>query len=116
MTSALVLAIGALILGIGAIAQLLPQRDGADAPPELRALPRSPLAWSLLETLDESALSTRLTRAGVADRISAHALLAAKLGGACGRPSVGDGRGPRRAQPPRLDRGDRAARRGIPRT
>jgi tight adherence protein C len=83
MTAALVLAIGALILGIGAIAQLLPQRDGADGPTELRAVPRSPLAWSLLETMDgRLGLSTRLTRAGMTDRISAHALLAAKLGGA----------------------------------
>jgi tight adherence protein C len=83
VTSALVLAIGALILGIGAIAQLLPQCDGADGPTELRALPRPPLTWSLLETMDgRLGLSTRLTRAGVADRISAQALLAAKLGGA----------------------------------
>ena len=94
MTSALVLAIGALILGIGAITQLLPQRDGADRPTELRALPRLPLALSLLETVDgRLGLSTRLTRAGVTDRISAHALLAAKSG-APWPASCGDGRWP----------------------
>jgi tight adherence protein C len=83
MTAALVLAVGALILGIGAIAQLLPRRDGSDGSTELKAPPRSLLAWSLLETVDgRLGLSTRLTKAGMADRISPHALLAAKLGGA----------------------------------
>jgi tight adherence protein C len=83
MTAALVLAIGALILGIGAIAQLLPARDGADGPTDPKAPAHSPLAWSLLETVDgRLGLSARLTRAGLDDRISAHALLAAKLGGA----------------------------------
>jgi tight adherence protein C len=83
MTAALVLAIGALILGFSALAQLLPGRDGADGPTDPRAPARSPLAWSLFETVDvRLGLSTRLTRAGVGDGISAHALLAAKLGGA----------------------------------
>lgn len=83
MTVALVLAIGALILGFGAIAQLLPGNDGADGPADPKAQARSPLAWSLLKTVDlRLGLSTRLTRAGVTDRISTHALLAAKLGGA----------------------------------
>ncbi len=83
MTAALVLAIGALVLGIGAIAQLLPGRDRADPATELNTSPGSPLAWSLLEAADgRLGLSARLTRAGLGDRISVHALLGAKLGGA----------------------------------
>jgi tight adherence protein C len=82
VTAALVFAIGALILGFGALAQLLPF-SGGEGPIGLTDSARSPLAWSLLRVADARlGLSARLARAGVADRISAHALLAAKAGGA----------------------------------
>jgi len=83
MTTALVLAIGALILGFAAIAQLLPAGGGSarDAGREGRA--RSPMASSLLAAADgRLGLSARIARAGLADRISAPALFAAKLGAA----------------------------------
>jgi tight adherence protein C len=83
VTAALVLGVGALILAVGAIAQLLPAREGSDGPVGKDAPAPSPVAWSLLEVADgRLRLSARLARAGLADRISAHALLAAKLGGA----------------------------------
>ena len=81
MTAALVLAMGALILGVGAIAQLLagPRNDA----PQGDQAARSPLTWSLLQSVDgRLGISARLARAGLAHRISPHALLAAKLGGA----------------------------------
>jgi tight adherence protein C len=82
LTAVLILAIGAVILGFGALAELLPAassdgRSGSDA------TPRVPFAWSFVATVDDRlGLSTRLARSGLSDRISAHALLAAKLGGA----------------------------------
>src|SRR5216117_1850778 len=83
MTTAVLLAVGALILGFGAIAQLLSGErvsTGSD-PSDARA--RTPSPWSLLATADgRLGLSARLARAGLADRISPQALLAAKLGGA----------------------------------
>ena len=83
MTAAFVLAIGALILGGVAIVDLIPRRSGSGAPDQADPSARSPLAWSVLETADvRLGLSARLARAGLADRISAQALLAAKLGGA----------------------------------
>jgi tight adherence protein C len=80
MTAPLVLAVGALILGFGALRELL-GRGGSDqsAAPDV---PAPPMAWSLLSTADgRLGLSARLTRAGLADRISPAALLGAKLGG-----------------------------------
>jgi tight adherence protein C len=83
MTAALVLAIGALILAVGAIAQVLPTGARSEAPGGSDAPAQSPMAWSLLEAADgRLGLSARLARAGLADRISVQALLAAKLGGA----------------------------------
>jgi tight adherence protein C len=82
MTAILILAVGVVILGFGALAELLPaatsdDRSGSDATPRL------PLAWSFVATVDDRlGLSTRLARSGLSDRISAQALLAAKLGGA----------------------------------
>jgi tight adherence protein C len=84
VTAVLVLVAGALILGLAAAAQLVPgggrsaSRDG----------PRTPArsaggAWAALAAIDARlGLTARLTRAGLADRISLHALIAAKLGGA----------------------------------
>jgi tight adherence protein C len=81
MTAALVLAVGALILGFGALRELL-GRGGTDQSPG-HDVPVPPMDWSLLSTADGPlGLSARLTRAGLADRISPAALLAAKLGGA----------------------------------
>jgi tight adherence protein C len=83
VTAALVLAIGALILAAGAIAQLLPAGSHSEEPGGNDASAGSPMAWSLLEAADgRLGLSARLARAGLADRVSAQALLAAKLGGA----------------------------------
>ena len=83
MTAALVLAVGALILAVVAIAQFLPDRGGSAGAAANDAQAPSPVAWSLLEAADgRLRLSARLARAGQSDRISAHALLAAKLGGA----------------------------------
>lgn len=83
MTTALVLAIGALILGFAALLDLLPRRGRPVTPADPDPAVRAPLAWSLLRAADgRLRLSARLTRAGLADRISAQALLLAKLGGA----------------------------------
>ena len=82
MTAALVLAIGALILGFVALAELFPRRSRRGEPVPVTA-DASPTAWALLATADgRLGLSARLARAGLSDRISPEALLAAKLGGA----------------------------------
>jgi tight adherence protein C len=83
VTAALLLAIGALLLGFGAVAQLLPggRESGGHAGDHASA--RSPLALSVLASADARLnLSARLARAGIADRVSPQALFAAKLGGA----------------------------------
>jgi tight adherence protein C len=82
MTAALVLAIGALILAVGAIGQLLPAKGSVESS-DHDGSARSPLAWSLVKAADERlGLSARLARAGLVERISPQALLAAKVGGA----------------------------------
>jgi tight adherence protein C len=82
MTPALVLAVGALILGFSAVRELVGNKRGSDQSPA-SDLPAQPMGWSLLSTVDgRLGLSARLTRAGLADRISPASLLAAKLGGA----------------------------------
>lgn len=87
MTWALILGTVALLLGIAAALQLLPDRgrppsrsSGSDPrPPVIESL----AAWSMLATADERLrLSVRTARAGLADRISVPSLLAAKIGGA----------------------------------
>jgi len=83
MTAALLLAVGALILGFAAAAELLPKRSASPAvgTPEARARP--PVARTPLAAADARlGLSSRLAKAGLADRISVRAVLAAKLGGA----------------------------------
>jgi tight adherence protein C len=81
VTVALLLAGGALILGLAAAVELIPARERPATrgnsetvgPPALGTLPR-------LAVLDARlGLSSRLARAGIADRISPLALLAAKL-------------------------------------
>lgn len=83
MTGALLLAIGAVVLGLAAMAEIVPPRRPAAEPSEAGGSPRSPDPWSLLATADARLrLSARLTRAGLRERISVRALLAAKIGGA----------------------------------
>ncbi len=83
MTGALLLAIGATVLGLAAMAEMLPARRPATGPSETDGSSRTPAPWSLLSAADARLhLSARLTRAGLAERISVHALLSAKLGGA----------------------------------
>ena len=84
MTAVLVLVAGALILGLAAAAQLVPgggrsaSRDGPETPARSAGG-----AWTVLAAFDARlGLTARLTRAGLADRISLQALIAAKLGGA----------------------------------
>jgi tight adherence protein C len=84
MTAAALLAIGALILGFAAAAELLPRGARWSAAGESDPGAGSPLAaWRPLAAVDARlGISSRLTKAGLADRISVHAVLAAKLGGA----------------------------------
>jgi tight adherence protein C len=84
MTAALLLAIGALVLGFAAAAELLPKGTRPSATGESDPHAGSPLpAWTPVATADARlGLSSRLARAGLSDRISVHAVLAAKLGGA----------------------------------
>ena len=87
MTAVLVLIAVALILGLAAaidlIAPLLRARDERAAEdlaaPEREGRPRDPRLAAAIARLE---LAPRLARAGLADRISVRALLAAKLGGA----------------------------------
>ena len=83
MTAALLFAVVALALGAAAIAQLFPGGHEAASRIEPESGLRAPASWSLAALADARlGLSARLARAGLADRISAQALLAAKLGGA----------------------------------
>jgi len=83
MTAALFLAIGALVLGLGALVELLPRHSASDGAPGSDARAPSPVAWSLLSGADAKLrLTVRLAKAGLGDRVSASAVLAAKLGGA----------------------------------
>jgi tight adherence protein C len=83
VTAVLLLATGALILFLAAAGELL-QGRGLSSPAAGQDLPpRSPRgAWTPLATTDARlGLSTRLVGAGLADRISVQALIAAKFGG-----------------------------------
>lgn len=87
MTGALLLAIAAVLLGVAAVAQLLPEgararalSGGSDAS---RALVDSLAGSRLLAATDERlGLSGRIARAGLADRVTIASLLAAKAGAA----------------------------------
>lgn len=74
MTTPLVLGAGALILVLAALAELVPNRAG-DRSPSRSQREGGPLVARL-------EIAPRLARAGLADRISVRALLAAKVGGA----------------------------------
>ena len=80
MTAALTLGVAALILGLAALAPLLPGRaDPAVADTGVR----TPAQWSVVAAADRRLkLSARLARAGLTERVSTRAMLAAKLGGA----------------------------------
>lgn len=81
MTVALLLAAGALILGLAAAVELIPPREHPAA--RGRSEPVGPLSggapprFAVLDT--RLGLSSRLARAGLADRISTLSLFAAKL-------------------------------------
>jgi tight adherence protein C len=88
VTGAMVLATVALVLGVAAAAQLLPERrrypgaarrgDGVG-----QTAARSLTGWSMLASAEAwLGLSARIDRAGVAERISVTSLLMAKAGGA----------------------------------
>ena len=80
MTAALTLGVAALVLGVAAIAQLIPR--GSDSA-VIDAGSRTTAPWSLVAEADRRLrLSARLARAGLTERISTRAMLAAKLGGA----------------------------------
>jgi tight adherence protein C len=82
VTAALVLVVAAVVLALGAFADLLPRgRSPAPAGSE----PERPAigAWAPLPMIDSRlGLSARLARAGLAERLSARALLTTKIGGA----------------------------------
>ena len=81
MTGALLLAAGALILGFAAIAEVVAGRQ--TPPAEQSGGLRSPRSMSLTAVADgRLGLTRRLTKAGLADRISVQGLLAGKVGGA----------------------------------
>ncbi len=81
MIGALLLAAGALILGFAAIAEAVAGRQSP--PAEQSGSLRPPRSMSLTAVADgRLGLTRRLTRAGLADRISVQALLAGKVGGA----------------------------------
>ncbi|HSD25095.1 MAG TPA: type II secretion system F family protein [Solirubrobacterales bacterium] len=87
MTTGVILASAAVLLGIAGVAQVLPER----APSRRRSVGSDPsrvvvdslARWSMLAATDERlGLSARLARAGLADRVSVASLLGAKTGGA----------------------------------
>ena len=87
MTAAFVLAAGALLLGVAAVAQVLPNRErsrgSAERGDSLQGVLDSLMGWSPLAAIDERLrLSPRIARAGLADRVSVASLLAAKAGAA----------------------------------
>ncbi len=83
MTAVLLLVAFALVLGLAAARELMPAgRPSSHDGPDTSARPPG-VAWAALAALDlRLGLTARLTRAGLADRISPEALIAAKLGGA----------------------------------
>jgi tight adherence protein C len=84
MTASLLLAAGALLLGLLAAAELLPRRERVGSADGSNPRPRPPGGRGAPLALANArlGLTARLARAGLADRVSVKALLAAKLGGA----------------------------------
>jgi tight adherence protein C len=87
MTGALVLALVALLLGLAATAQLLPDRarrtgDRPAAPERPDRAVGGAGSPALAAADARLGLSARIARAGLADRVSPAPLLAAKIGGA----------------------------------
>jgi tight adherence protein C len=87
VTAALVLGAGALLLALVALAELLARSDPRrtrQTPPEHSPIEHSVAARSgtpFALVAERLGLRARVARAGLADRIPVHALLAAKLGG-----------------------------------
>ena len=84
MTAVLLLAACALLCAFAAAAQLLGGRPAGESTPDEAGnlLPWAPSGTRTGSALSKLDLGSRLTRAGLEDRISIPALLAAKLGGA----------------------------------
>jgi tight adherence protein C len=84
VTAVLLLVAGALILGLAAARELLPEGGGSASKGGRDTAVRSPGgSWTALAAIDARlGLTARLTRAGLSERISVQALIAAKLGGA----------------------------------
>jgi tight adherence protein C len=88
MTVALILGLAALLLGLAAAAQLLPERrpSAPVRPSRDRSAPGfsgAPTGWTpLVPVAVRVGLATRIARAGLADRVSITSLLAVKAGGA----------------------------------
>lgn len=81
MRAAVVLGIGALLLALAGARELLPRRRTADTAGDAsRVFSRSGTVTVWADA--RLGLSRRLTRAGVAERVSTRALLAVKVGGA----------------------------------
>jgi tight adherence protein C len=83
VTAVLLLATGALILGLAAAGELLHGRGRSATPDGPGAPVRSTRGtWTPVATIDARlGLTARLVRAGLGDRISLQALIAAKVGG-----------------------------------
>jgi tight adherence protein C len=81
MTAALLLGVGALILGIAGALEIVPglRRRERRAEPGSALIEGGSLVWMVDERLS---LTARLARAGLAERLSPGSVLAAKLGGA----------------------------------
>lgn len=82
MIASAVLAIGALVLGVAAIAELTRGRRGGRSETGLERGPEPHPVTPIAVAAERLGLSSRLARAGLGERISMRALLAAKLGGA----------------------------------
>jgi tight adherence protein C len=81
VTAALVLAVGALLLGIAAATELLSRSEPRHAEPP-QGHPGASAGIPFAAAAERLGLGPRLARAGLAERVSVRALLAAKLGGA----------------------------------
>jgi tight adherence protein C len=81
VTAALVLAAGALLLGIAAATELLSRSERRHADPPA-GRPAASAGVPFAAAAERLGLGSRLARAALAERISVRALLAAKLGGA----------------------------------
>ena len=82
MTTAVLLAIGALVLGLAAIVELTRWRGEKHSTTVLEPGSERHAIMRIAVAAERLGLSSRLARAGLGERISVRALLAAKIGGA----------------------------------